>query len=47
MIWTDVIQEYPESAYIHPLYDGQGTVNRKYRPVWHAHQVATDPNTPT
>lgn len=36
MIWTDVIEEYPEGAYIHPLYDGQGNNVRKYRPVWHA-----------
>lgn len=36
MIWTDVIEEYPENTHIHPLYDGQGTNDRKYRPVWHA-----------
>lgn len=36
MIWTDVIEEYPEDTHIHPLYDGQGTNDRKYRPAWHA-----------
>lgn len=36
MIWADVIEEYPDNGYIHPLYDGQGITSRKYRPVWHA-----------
>lgn len=36
MIWTDVIEEFPEDGYIHPLYEGKGTDSRNYRPAWHA-----------
>lgn len=36
MIWTDVIEEFPDGAYLHPLYDGKGWDGRKYRPTVHA-----------
>lgn len=42
MIWTDVIEEYPDDTYIHPHYEGQGYDGRKYRPVWHAVQGALE-----
>lgn len=38
MIWTDLIEEFPDEGYIHPLHDGKGCDGRKYRPVWHATQ---------
>lgn len=50
MIWTDLIEEFPEDGYIHPLHEGKGHDGRKYRPVWHAvestknidHNIVTD-----
>lgn len=41
MIWTDLIKEFPDGAYIHPHHEGQGHDGRKYRPMWHAVQSAT------
>lgn len=39
MIWTDMIEEYPKDAHIHPLFEGKGNYDgRKYRPAWHASQ---------
>lgn len=45
MIWTDVIEEYPDDTHIHPLYEGQGTDGRKYRPSWHATEAAVNRGT--